>query len=186
MRIGSFQRVSIHDVAFAFIAVSVLLSLLFLLVEHPPAAHGQAIDIGQGTTAAGGGRAGHVRFIAEPATVPAGKSATLQMHFRVDSGFHINTHTPKSEMLIPTKLAVEDGPGVNVTGVDFPQGTLFSFSFEPKEKLDVYTGDVTLVAHLTAQSGSHTLKAAFRYQACDNSACYPPKLLPVELPFTAK
>lgn len=127
-----------------------------------------------------------MQFAAEPQTVAAGKPAMLQLRFRVDPGFHVNSHTPKSEMLIPTRLAVEDAPGVNVTGVDFPKGTLFSFSFEPKEKLDVYTGEVTLTAHLTAQPGAHTFKGALRYQACDNSACYPPKMLAVEQPFLAK
>lgn len=149
----------------------------------PRTVDAQQMNIGQ---AAPSGSRGHVQFAAEPQTIAAGQPTTLQLRFHVDSGFHINSHTPKSEMLIPTKIAVEDAPEVNVTGIDFPQGTLYSFSFEPKEKLDVYTGDITLTAHLTARPGPHTLKGALRYQACDSTACYPPKMLPVEQPFTAK
>ena len=144
----------------------------------------QAIDVGQASASKPKG--GHVQFAAEPQTVAAGKPVTLLLHFKVDPGFHINSHTPKSEMLIPTKIAVEDAPDADVKAVDFPQGTPYSFSFEPKEKLDVYTGEFVLTAHLTAKPGPHTLRAALRYQACDSAACYPPKMLPVEQPFTAK
>ena len=147
------------------------------------AASAQSIDLSQPVAPRA---AGHVRFAAEPQAIAAGKPATVLLHFHVDPGFHINSHTPKSEMLIPTKLIVEDLPAATVSAVDFPAGQLYSFSFQPKEKLDVYTGDFLLIAHVSARPGQHVLKGAMRYQACDAQACYPPKLLPVEQPFTAK
>ena len=131
-------------------------------------------------------KGGHVLFIADGQTIAAGKPATLTLHFRVDPGFHINSHTPKSDMLIPTRILVEDMNGADVSDVSFPVGTPYSFSFEPNTKLDVYTGDVTLTAHVKAKPGTYTLKAALHYQACDQAACYPPKTLPVVLPFTAR
>ena len=131
-------------------------------------------------------KGGHVTFIAEGESVAAGKPATLPLHFRVDPGFHINSHTPKSDMLIPTKILIEDMNGAEVSDVSFPPGTPYSFAFEPATKLDVYTGDVTLTAHVKAKPGTYTLKAALHYQACDQAACYPPKTLAVEQPFTAK
>ena len=146
-------------------------------------AYAQALDIGQRASAPKGG---HVVFAAEPQTVAANRPATIVLHFHVDPGFHINSHAPKSDMLIPTKIAVEDLPNGKVSTVDFPEGTPYSFSFEPKNKLDVYSGDFVLTAHVTAQPGPQTLKAALHYQACDASACYPPKLLAVEQPFVAK
>ncbi len=127
-----------------------------------------------------------MQFAAEPQTVTANKPATVLLHFHVDPGFHINSHTPKSEMLIATKIAVEEGEGVSLKTVDFPAGQPYSFSFEPNTKLDVYTGEVTLTAHVTAQPGARSLKGALHYQACDAVACYPPKTLPLEQPFTAK
>lgn len=179
------QAVSAQRRAFpvVFAAASFLISSVSLFKQLPRTVQAQQINVGQ---AAPSGPRGHVQFAAEPQTIAAGKPTTLQLRFHVDPGFHINSHTPKSEMLIPTKIAVEDAPDMSVTGVDFPQGTLYSFSFEPKEKLDVYTGDVTLTVHLTAKPGAHTLKGALRYQACDSTACYPPKMLLVEQPFTAK
>ncbi len=131
-------------------------------------------------------KGGHVDFIAEGQGIAANKPAVVTLHLRVDPGFHINSHTPKSDMLIPTKLLVEDMNGAEVAMVDFPAGTPYSFAFEPKTKLDVYTGDVTLTAHVKAKPGSYTIKAALHYQACDQAACYPPKTLALEQPFTAQ
>ena len=146
---------------------------------HRPV-HAQSIDAGAAK------RGGHVTFAAVSQSIAANQPATVQLHFRVDSGFHINSHTPKSEILIPTRLIVDNMTGAEVTSVDFPKGTEYSFSFEPGTKLDVYTGDLTLTAHLKAKPGSYVLKGGLRYQACDNAACYPPKVLPVEQAFTAK
>ena len=151
--------------------------------RHAATAHAQSIDLGQSAKPAA---RGHVQFAAEPQAVAANKPATVRLHFQVDPGFHINSHTPKSEMLIPTKIAIADGDGVKVQTVDFPTGELYSFNFEPQTKLDVYTKDVVLTAHVVAQPGARTLIGVLRYQACDAAACYPPKTLPVEQPFTAK
>lgn len=144
--------------------------------------HGQGIDLSQGAKPA----KGHVQFAAEPQTVAANKPSTVLLHFHVDPGFHINSHTPKSEMLIPTKIAIGEGDGIAVRTVDFPAGQPYSFSFEPGAKLDVYTNDVVLTAHVVAKPGQRALVGVLRYQACDAAACYPPKTLPVEQPFTAK
>lgn len=142
----------------------------------------QAMSVGQAAPA----KKGHVEFAAEAQSIGANKPAVVTLHFRVDPGFHINSHTPKSELLIPTKIAVEDMDAATVSAVDFPVGTPYSFAFDPKEKLDVYTGEFTLTAHIKARPGAYTLKAALHYQACDQAACYPPRLLQVEQAFTAK
>jgi len=141
----------------------------------------QAMNVGQSPA-----KKGHVDFVPEGQSIAANAPATVQLHFRIDPGFHINSHTPKSDMLIPTKILVEDLNGATVSNVSFPEGTPYAFAFEPKTKLDVYSGDVTLTAHVKAAPGNYTLKAALHYQACDQSACYPPKTLALQQPFTAK
>ena len=131
-------------------------------------------------------KGGHVDFIAEGQSIAADKTSAVTLHLRVDPGFHINSHTPKSDLLIPTRLLVEDMDGAVVAGVDFPAGTPYSFAFEPKTRLDVYTGDVTLTAHVKAKPGTYVMKGALHYQACDQAACYPPKTQPIEQPFSVK
>ena len=167
--------------ALCFAAVLLLAFVaMFFVIKRIGA---QSIDLSQSGKPA---VKGHVQFAAEPQVVAANKPATVLLHFNVDPGFHINSHTPRSEMLIPTKIAVAEADGLKVQTVDFPAGEPYSFSFEPQTKLDVYTKNVVLTAHVVAQPGQRSLVAVLRYQACDAAACYPPKTLPIEQPFTAK
>jgi len=76
--------------------------------------------------------------------------------------------------------------GVTAAAAVYPAGTSYSFSFEPNEKLDVYTGTFTVKVPVTAEVGTHSVEGVLHYQACDNAACYPPKNLPVALTVTAK
>jgi DsbC/DsbD-like thiol-disulfide interchange protein len=104
----------------------------------------------------------------------------------VVDGFHVNSHTPKSELLIPTQITLQPVAGVKAEAVQYPAGTSYSFSFDPTEKLDVYSGAFTVKLPVVAEAGTHTVDGTLRYQACDHAACYPPKSLPVQVIFTAK
>jgi len=128
----------------------------------------------------------YVVYAAEQQSVSAGKRSVLELHFRVVDGFHVNSHTPKSELLIPTRIELQPAAGVRADAVEYPAGTSYSFSFDPTEKLDVYSGDFTVKLPVVAEAGSHTVDGTLRYQACDHAACYPPKSLPVQVIFTAK
>lgn len=119
-------------------------------------------------------------------TVAADHPALVDLHFRIASGLHINSHDPREKTLIPTRLAVVEEKGFHVAAVDFPPGTDYALAFAPKEKLSVYTGDFVLHAHLTAQPGEHLLQATLHYQACDINACMPPRNLPLEVSILAK
>jgi DsbC/DsbD-like thiol-disulfide interchange protein len=127
-----------------------------------------------------------VVFGAEQQQVAAGKRTVLELHFRVVDGFHVNSHTPKSELLIPTQITLQPAAGVKQESAEYPAGTSYSFSFDPTEKLDVYSGPFTVKLPVVAEAGAHTIDAALHYQACDHAACYPPKTLPVQIVFTAK
>ena len=80
----------------------------------------------------------------------------LELHFRVVDGFHVNSHTPKSELLIPTQISLQTAAGVKAEAVEYPAGTSYSFSFDPTEKLDVYTGGAfTVKLPVVAELGTH-------------------------------
>jgi hypothetical protein len=129
---------------------------------------------------------GYVVYAAEEQIVKAGKRSVVDLQFRVLDGFHVNSHTPKSELLIPTQITMQPAPGVKVEGIEYPAGTAYSFSFEPNEKLDVYSGPFTVKLPVVAEAGTHTVNGTLRYQACDHAACYPPRSLPVQVIVTAK
>jgi hypothetical protein len=114
-------------------------------------------------------------------TIPAHRSTAVELHFHVADGLHINSHAPHEKTLIPTRLAVEEPPGLTVTAVDFPPGSEFALKLAPQEKLSVYSGDFVLRAHITGGPGQHLLRGALRYQACDINACMPPTTLAIEI-----
>ena len=128
----------------------------------------------------------YVMYGAEPQNVAAGKRSVLELHFRVLDGYHVNSHMPKSELLIPTRIELQPSAGVKAEALEYPSGTSYSFSFDPTEKLDVYSGAFTVKLPVVAEAGAHTVDGTLRYQACDHAACYPPKSLPVQVIFTAK
>jgi DsbC/DsbD-like thiol-disulfide interchange protein len=128
----------------------------------------------------------YVVYAAEQQNATAGKRTVLELHFRVVEGFHVNSHTPKSELLIPTQITLQPAPGVKAEALEYPAGSSYSFSFDPSEKLDVYSGAFTVKLPVVAEAGTHTVDGTLRYQACDHAACYPPKSLPVQVIFTAK
>jgi DsbC/DsbD-like thiol-disulfide interchange protein len=128
----------------------------------------------------------YVIYAAEQQVVEARKRTVLALNFRVVDGFHVNSHMPKSELLIPTQISFQPATGVKAEAAEYPAGTSYSFSFDPTEKLDVYSGAFTVKLPVVAEAGTHTVDGTLRYQACDHAACYPPKSLPVQVIFTAK
>lgn len=111
------------------------------------------------------------------------KQTTVELDFRVASGFHINSNTPKSEFLIPTALKMDPPTDIALGKTDYPEGKDVSFPFSPDEKLNVYSGDFTirLTVHplRSVVPGKYVMRGNLRYQACDNAQCFPPKNLPV-------
>jgi hypothetical protein len=107
----------------------------------------------------------------------------VEVDFRVATGFHINSNTPKSEFLIPTKLSMDVPTDITLGKTEYPAGQDLSFPFQPDEALNVYTGDfaVTLNVHPlhSVVPGKYVMHGVLRYQACDNAQCFPPKSLPV-------
>src|ERR1700751_1188574 len=95
-----------------------------------------------------------VKFVyPEQVSVPANQDSVVELHFAVNPGLHINSHTPHEKSFIPTQLIVAEPPGLTVKQVAFPPGTDFTLTANPGEKLSVYTGDFILRAHVKAQAG---------------------------------
>jgi hypothetical protein len=116
--------------------------------------------------------------------VRAGGTANVELDFRIGSEFHINSNKPKSDLLIPTALKLNATEPVSVAGLKYPAGQDTSFPFAPNEKLSVYSGDFTITAVVKASakaaSGNYPVAGELRFQACDRSACYPPRSIPVK------
>jgi len=130
------------------------------------------------------GKAPSITMAAVPLTTAQRAKATMvNLNFRVPSGYHINSNTPKSEFLIPTALKMDLPTDIVLGKIEYPAGEEANFPFSPDEKLSVYTGDFTIAVAVhplhSVVPGKYVMHGVLRYQACDNAACYPPKALPL-------
>lgn len=128
-----------------------------------------------------------VRYLfPEQVSIGAAKDAVVELHFKVNPGMHINSHEPSEKGLIATRLIVPEVSGVMVGAVKYPAGSEFALAAMPSEKLNVYTGEFVVRAHIRATAGQHLLQGSLRYQACDTNSCYPPRNAPVVVDVIAK
>jgi cytochrome c biogenesis DsbD-like protein len=144
-------------------------ALLLLLVSAAQAQSGNAPSVSVAPVA--------------PVTAPRAAQTMVRLNFRVASGFHINSNTPKDEFLIPTALKMDLPTDIVLGKIEYPEGKDLSFPFMPDQKLNVYSGDFTvnLAVHplKSVVPGKYVMHGVLRYQACDNAQCFPPKTLPV-------
>jgi thiol:disulfide interchange protein len=106
-----------------------------------------------------------------------GAPARVAALVTIEHGWHVNSHKPTFEYLIPTVFNLEMPAGWPQGTVRYPAAKMKTFSFEP-HPLAVYDGDVVVVASFQvpkeAKPGSYPLQGSLRYQACNDQQCLPP------------
>ena len=117
-------------------------------------------------------------------SVASGKPAKVQLRFKIADGYHINSNQPGSELLIPTKLQLNPPTDIGVGSITYPKGHSLTLAVAPDQPLNVYTGEFTIAAKVsatrTASPGKYKVHGQLKYQACNDRSCFPPKLAPVE------
>ena len=117
--------------------------------------------------------------------VPRGKEFQVALAVEIAHGYHMNSHHPTDQYLIPTTLTPKLPTGFELLDTLYPPGRVEKFSFSPDKGLDVYSGSVTLklrlVAHNDAPIGAVTFPVTLRYQACNDTTCLPPVKVPVDI-----
>ena len=113
-----------------------------------------------------------------------GEVVVSKLKFRLRPGYHVNSNTPKDPSLIPLRLNWDAGPA-KILSLDYPPPAMEKYAFS-EQPLSVYTGDIVIASRLqigaNAPKGSQTLLAKLRYQACNNTTCFPPKTVEVRQP----
>lgn len=108
----------------------------------------------------------------------SGATAAFTLVAIIREGFHINSHKPLQDYLIPTRVELPEASPFVLDKVDYPAGELKSFGFAPDEKLSVYEGTLKLPLRLRAKpgapAGSQTVPLAFHFQACNDQLCLRP------------
>ena len=116
----------------------------------------------------------------EPHRLPAPGRGRFVVTIDIPAGCHIQSHAPSEPFLIPTTLELDEVTGVVFDPPVFPPPDTVRFDWSPV-KLDVYRGRVHIVVGvaLTPSVSTVTIVGRLRYQACTESACFPPEELSV-------
>jgi DsbC/DsbD-like thiol-disulfide interchange protein len=130
---------------------------------------------------------GHVVLLSDGVSVQAGEAEYVELRFRVDDGYHINSHAPLDSLLIPTQVKLPDAVGIRVLAEEYPRGSAFKLgSGADARALDVYQGEFRVRVKLRAERGGQTMFGSLHYQACDDASCFPPKTLDFQVAVNAK
>jgi hypothetical protein len=110
--------------------------------------------------------------------VKAGGEIRVAVRVTLDREFHVNSHVPSAEYLIPTSLELTSFEGLSPGEWEFPKGEMRTFPFS-QDALSVYEGTFVILGSLKAAEGTPAaekqVKGFLRYQACTAQRCYPPK-----------
>ena len=118
----------------------------------------------------------------------ASDTLTIQLALTIKEGWHINSHKPLDEFLIPTEVRLTSLAGTRLLSTDFDEPVLAAFSFS-ETKLSVFEHSTRIEVDLLAPRGTaarkDTIKGSIFYQACNDASCLAPAesafSLPIEL-----
>ncbi|MEM8929604.1 MAG: thioredoxin family protein [Acidobacteriota bacterium] len=118
-----------------------------------------------------------LELFADRTAYQPGETVRLAARVAVENHWHINSHQPTQDYLIPTVLNLELPPGSSEPVFDYPPDEPFAFPFET-DPVMVYDGAVTIYAEFQLPAdlaaGSVPVNAQLAYQACDDKQCLPP------------
>jgi thiol:disulfide interchange protein DsbD len=143
-----------------------ILYLLFFLI---PSAHAQVFGGGENVLTA------QIYFSVDK--LARQQSYTCLIEIKINPEWHINSHTPLGDFLIPTELSFEPVEGITYGRTRYMPPKLRTFSFSESE-VSVYDNTtyiqttVTVTPDLAADRVE--FKANLTYQACNDYSCLPP------------
>ncbi len=107
------------------------------------------------------------------------RDGQAEIEATIAPGWHVNAHEPRDAFLIPTTVTLTPPAGVQAGEVSYPKPVEKRLAFGGKTTFLLYEGTVRFTAPLEGApaAGDGTLKAALRFQACDDSRCLPPRTL---------
>ncbi len=112
-----------------------------------------------------------------------GTTHRIALELTIQPPYHINSHKPAEDFLIPTEVTFEPVPGITFGELKYPQGISKQFSFS-EVPLNVYEGTVYIYGSVTIAPDYPGKEVALRgtveFQACDDHTC----LAPEEMTFT--
>lgn len=115
--------------------------------------------------------------------VPSGREFKVILNAAIESGWHINSHKPNDEYLIPTKIS-SGNKSFPISNIVFPKPEERKLSisekpvsvFENEEKFEI-----TFKVDKSIADGKYIIPIQFSYQGCNDQTCMPPTSSTIEL-----
>ena len=126
------------------------------------------------------------RFVL-PTAATAGTKTTVLVEMTLGPKWHVNSHTPAEDFLIPTDLTLKASAG-KLSPIRYPKHVERKFAFSEKP-LRVYEGTVRFEADLNLPAGAKgpvSLSGTLSYQACNDEQCFMPEKVPLEAKLTVR
>lgn len=113
----------------------------------------------------------------ETEPVRPGGTAIIRLDVKLDGTLHVQSDKPRDELLIPTVLTVDAPEGLTVEAITYPPAEDLEQA-GADEPLAVFPHAFTITARLlvapNVASGPIAVPGRLKYQACDETVCYPP------------
>lgn len=109
--------------------------------------------------------------------IQKGGEIKIAVKATIEETWHINSHKPNEEFLIPTVLEIPNDFGITIVSEKYPgaKNIRFEFSDQP---VAVYEGEILLGAVIkipdNIELGNYDLVVRLSYQACNNQSCLAP------------
>ncbi len=98
---------------------------------------------------------------------------TLRIEARLEPGWHVNSHRPSEDYLIPTAIRLDPAAGARFGEAIYPEGKNQTFAFSEKP-LSVYADRFTILVPVSWTAPPVPLAGAIEFQACNDSQCLAP------------
>jgi DsbC/DsbD-like thiol-disulfide interchange protein len=113
---------------------------------------------------------------------PAQQGGTFQAAVVMDipGGLHVNANRPLGKYSVPTVVRVDAPRGFRVTPVNYPRGSVRTFSFGGSDttRVAVYEGRAVFRFNVSVPAnhplGVETVRVGVRFQSCTDEVCFPP------------
>ena len=125
-----------------------------------------------------------IEILADKDGVRPGEALKLAVKVSLAGEFHVNSHVPSTEYLIPTTFELVAPEGLVTADWSFPKGQVRKFSFSDIP-LSIYEGTFVIHGSLKATQnsapGEKEARGTLKYQACTSQRCYPPRKVEASL-----
>jgi suppressor for copper-sensitivity B len=129
----------------------------------------------------------HLTVLADRTAYEAGSTARIGARVNIEPEWHVNSHKPTFDYLIPTVLDLELPAGWPEETVRYPPDKMQTFAFAD-QPLAVYDGEVAILSEIRVPAGTAAgtfpVHASLHYQSCNRSECLPPVTTKVDLTLT--